>query len=65
MVNRYKNTFLEGGINKMSEITGVHRNRLIRAYQKGQLPFIQKVGAQYVVFEVGFRKRLKSGDISE
>ena len=61
MKDIYESVLLDGGINKMSEITGIHRSRIVRAHKKGQFPFIQKVGSQYVVFTKGFYSWLANG----
>ncbi len=58
MTGEFDSVLLEGGLKKLSEITGMHRDRIVRAHKKGQLPFIKKVGSQYVVFNDGLNKWL-------
>ena len=66
MSNQFDSVLLDGGINKMAEITGISRARIVRGIKKDQFPFIKKVGSHYVVFTAGFEKWMESsGDLDE
>jgi len=60
-----ENKYLEGGIPKVAEVLGLNEQTVYRHAQKGDFPFIKKVGSRYVVIEAAFNDWMFSSAIND